>query len=221
MTTAIDFMRAILSEPAADVPRLVYADWLEENGDAARAEFIRVQCELARPCRLGYSDAFHVDMPCAACDPLARRERELLDAHGHVWADPVACLLGGVPEHIGGGKFNVRARPQGGLAPQIEFHRGFVAAVTMDAASFLAVGPMLLAQNPIEEVALTTLPEVSWGAVAGSARSRLCRLVGRERQTHIQYLENPFAARQRILLECLRAEFPSVNNWHLPGGADA
>jgi uncharacterized protein (TIGR02996 family) len=28
-------------------PRLVYADWLEENGEPERAEFIRVQCELS------------------------------------------------------------------------------------------------------------------------------------------------------------------------------
>jgi uncharacterized protein (TIGR02996 family) len=40
--------RAICEEPWEDTPRLVYADWLDENGDPARAEFIRVQIELAR-----------------------------------------------------------------------------------------------------------------------------------------------------------------------------
>jgi uncharacterized protein (TIGR02996 family) len=33
--------------PDNDAPRLVYADWLDEQGDP-RGEFIRVQCELAR-----------------------------------------------------------------------------------------------------------------------------------------------------------------------------
>jgi uncharacterized protein (TIGR02996 family) len=42
------FVRAILEKPDDDLPRLVYADWLDEHGDAARAEFIRVQIELAR-----------------------------------------------------------------------------------------------------------------------------------------------------------------------------
>lgn len=45
------FLSAICAEPADDSPRLVYADWLEERGlkgDAERAAFIRVQCELAR-----------------------------------------------------------------------------------------------------------------------------------------------------------------------------
>lgn len=40
-------LRAIADEPHDDLPRLAYADWLEENGDLDRAEFIRVQCRLA------------------------------------------------------------------------------------------------------------------------------------------------------------------------------
>jgi uncharacterized protein (TIGR02996 family) len=45
------FLRAICSEPEDDTPRLVYADYLEEHGDdfgRARAEFIRLQIDLAR-----------------------------------------------------------------------------------------------------------------------------------------------------------------------------
>lgn len=39
---------AICQHPEEDTPRLMYADWLEENGEADRAEFIRIQCELAQ-----------------------------------------------------------------------------------------------------------------------------------------------------------------------------
>lgn len=42
------FLSAIVREPADDTARLVYADWLDEQGEADRAEFIRVQVELAR-----------------------------------------------------------------------------------------------------------------------------------------------------------------------------
>ncbi len=45
------FLEAIVNNPDDDTARLVFADWLDEQGsadDAARAEFIRVQCELAR-----------------------------------------------------------------------------------------------------------------------------------------------------------------------------
>ena len=42
------FLRAIFDAPDDDTPRLVYADFLEENGDAQRARLIRVQCEIAQ-----------------------------------------------------------------------------------------------------------------------------------------------------------------------------
>ncbi len=42
------FLRAIFDVPEDDTPRLVYADFLDENGEAERAELIRLQCELAR-----------------------------------------------------------------------------------------------------------------------------------------------------------------------------
>ncbi|MFL5341901.1 MAG: TIGR02996 domain-containing protein [Gemmataceae bacterium] len=74
MTDETAFLRTILDRPLDDAPRLVYADWLEECGDTARAEFIRVQVELAQ-------------LP--ADDPrrseLAARERELLHRHERDW----------------------------------------------------------------------------------------------------------------------------------------
>ena len=46
--TAEALMQAVLDAPDDDdAPRLVYADYLEERGEAPRAEFIRIQCELA------------------------------------------------------------------------------------------------------------------------------------------------------------------------------
>jgi len=39
-------LRSIRADPADDFPRLLYADWCEENGQDERAEFIRVQIEL-------------------------------------------------------------------------------------------------------------------------------------------------------------------------------
>jgi uncharacterized protein (TIGR02996 family) len=42
------FLREICERPDDDAPRLIYADWLDENGESARAEFIRVQVEQAR-----------------------------------------------------------------------------------------------------------------------------------------------------------------------------
>jgi uncharacterized protein (TIGR02996 family) len=41
------FLHAICENPEDDAARLVFADWLQEHGEEERAEFIRVQIELA------------------------------------------------------------------------------------------------------------------------------------------------------------------------------
>ena len=82
-------LAAILAHPAEDTPRLMYADWLDEHGEHARAEFIRVQCGLARY-PAGESARHHPvclgprSPRCRWCD-LRRRERELWDAHAREW----------------------------------------------------------------------------------------------------------------------------------------
>ena len=50
---------AVLAEPDDDLPRLVYADYLEENGRAPLAQFIRAQMTLSHcpPGHPGYADA--------------------------------------------------------------------------------------------------------------------------------------------------------------------
>ncbi|MDY3562002.1 TIGR02996 domain-containing protein [Gemmata sp. JC673] len=47
MSEEAALLRAIYAEPDDDTPRLVYADWLDENGQPGRAEFVRTQIELA------------------------------------------------------------------------------------------------------------------------------------------------------------------------------
>jgi uncharacterized protein (TIGR02996 family) len=59
-------VRAILAAPDDDLPRLVYADWLEENGRPTLAELTRLQCAVA-----DLRDRQRV--PWAACDALAER----------------------------------------------------------------------------------------------------------------------------------------------------
>src|SRR5438128_298175 len=52
MTAATDQQAALLAAvadtPEEDTPRLILADWLEEHGESARAEFIRAECEYWR-----------------------------------------------------------------------------------------------------------------------------------------------------------------------------
>src|SRR5215208_1611384 len=48
MTDGDALYRAILDAPDDDAPRLVWADWLDEHGEADRAAFVRCQCEWTR-----------------------------------------------------------------------------------------------------------------------------------------------------------------------------
>src|SRR5947199_487789 len=66
-------LRAICANPDDDTSRLVFADWLDEHAEPERAEFIRVQIELARG----------VENPA-----LKEREKVLLAAHRDEWEQP-------------------------------------------------------------------------------------------------------------------------------------
>jgi uncharacterized protein (TIGR02996 family) len=46
-------LRAVAAAPDDDLPRLVFADWFDENGDPDRAVFVRAQVEFARHWRSG------------------------------------------------------------------------------------------------------------------------------------------------------------------------
>lgn len=77
MTEDSDFVRAIEAKPDDDIPRLIYADWLDDRGESARAEFIRLQIELAS------IDEFDPRWP-----ELTHREQALIREHGHRWKIP-------------------------------------------------------------------------------------------------------------------------------------
>jgi uncharacterized protein (TIGR02996 family) len=73
-TTLSALLQGAKEQPDDDLPRLVLADWLEEHGDADRAEFVRLQCALARTAE---------DDPRRA--GLKARERARLKAHAPRW----------------------------------------------------------------------------------------------------------------------------------------
>ncbi|MBL8800197.1 MAG: TIGR02996 domain-containing protein [Planctomycetia bacterium] len=79
----LEQLQAIVNRPMDTAPRLIYADWLEERGECARAEFIRIQCELAFQCR-PYTGRL------AALD---QRQEQLLADHCADWLGEVrGCL---------------------------------------------------------------------------------------------------------------------------------
>src|SRR5688572_6709814 len=77
MTERDALLRAVCENPDDDTPRLVLADWLDENEEPERAEFIRLQIELAT-----MRDGKAKQMRQA-------REKELLNSHQEEWAAPL------------------------------------------------------------------------------------------------------------------------------------
>ncbi|HEY1068810.1 MAG TPA: TIGR02996 domain-containing protein [Pirellulales bacterium] len=74
------FLAHIATHLDDDAPRLIYADWLDEQRDP-RGEFIRVQCERAK---LPPGDPQD--------EPLRRREHELFLQHRDEWLAPLAAI---------------------------------------------------------------------------------------------------------------------------------
>jgi uncharacterized protein (TIGR02996 family) len=83
MTDGLALVRSILAATGDDAPRLVYADWLEEHGQPERAEFIRVQCELARLMIL--DDSEPSENADRRWESLVERERVLWHDSRQIW----------------------------------------------------------------------------------------------------------------------------------------
>jgi uncharacterized protein (TIGR02996 family) len=147
MTHDEAFLQAIRDEPDSDAPRLIYADWLEEHGQEARAEFIRLQCERARP---------GTD-PARAAELEARSFRLLAD-NWEAWVGPLRELVG--PDGARQGE----AWLLGGPHPDglFRFRRGFVQSLALRAEVFVARGGDLARLAPLRHLRL-------WGAESHAA----------------------------------------------------
>src|SRR5437870_62422 len=78
--TEMGLLDAIHAEPRSDELRLIYADWLDDNGQGEYAEFIRLQVARAAAVRV-----------CAYIggEGIIPREQALAEAHAASWARPI------------------------------------------------------------------------------------------------------------------------------------
>jgi uncharacterized protein (TIGR02996 family) len=134
------FLRAILQRPDDDA-RLVFADWLEENGDESErryAEFVRLQCRLAAG---------------AGRPEDERDERRLLALHSANWGAPLKALLG-LPVEATPWEY----RPPnmyGEQAPHWEFRRGFIEKLSLSAEDLLRHARELFQLAPLRHLRVT------------------------------------------------------------------
>ncbi len=134
--TLADFIPAIRANIDDDTPRLIAADWLEEQGQAERAEFIRAQCELAK-------------MTCS-----------------HMSHPEPCCYEVGSPDGSKCGRLRQRDFSLGGRLPATKVihencegwgcRRGFIEVITCTATNWLAHADAILREHPVREVRLTT-----------------------------------------------------------------
>lgn len=152
MTDHDALLAAVLAAPADDLPRLVYADWLDEHGDPDRAAFIRTQVRLAS------ADPW---------EPAAVRVRAFdPDAvTGRPWVHTLP-----------------RPPFAAEWLPDRPFHRGFGWAVRLTALTgLLDSGGRLFDEAPVGELHLPTATLDEWRRVGRSAwlpRVRAVRFFG-------------------------------------------
>ena len=135
-------LAAVLDNPDDDLPRLVYADWLDDNGPslwspdcesaADRAALIRLQIEQARA--EPYSPAWR------AADA---RARELVNRHYTVWTLHLPeCVI------------------------SAQFHRGLIEQVTVEATRFPYGARVLFETEPVQEIRATRFVQsVEWESI--------------------------------------------------------
>lgn len=144
-------LAAVLAYPEDDAPRLIYADFLDEQGQSDRADFIRVQVHLAHwGDHLGSHLDDGTDYSCGVCN-LRRRERELLD--DDMSDDWTFDAREGIPPHWCRGADVYETTDS-----YARFRRGFIAQIRCSAADWLAHAGAILAAQPVQEVTLTTWP---------------------------------------------------------------
>lgn len=191
MTDGEALLAAIIANPDDDTPRLVYADWLEENGQGERAEFIRVQiaqAAIAMEADPKQGVAIGADGRLTYATPpaferhqeLDRRAAELLSAH-----DDWDWMPDGFAENGGW-----------------DWERGFVGRVECTAAEWLAHGDAIRAAHPVTRVKMTTEPDLQ------VLRTGVYSLPGKSRWAATELGDNE--QWRDVALRLLRAEWPGV-----------
>lgn len=139
MTDGELLLRGVLEEPADDTARLVYADWLDENGEPERAEFVRVQVELSNrgyPGPLSHRAAAIAIADVAKLEPLVGRSVAILYSHVADWLGDPFILID--PQYV----------------RDWSWSRGFLVHIEIPFSDFMEHAEAIFAAHPITSVRL-------------------------------------------------------------------
>jgi uncharacterized protein (TIGR02996 family) len=144
------FLRDIIEHPENDTPRLIYADWLEENGQADRGQLIRLQCRYVN---LYQHYINHHDAKVGNCEECneSHRVSELLTSYPYAAriGEPMACaddcplnLFPNMQKELSQKRVSV----------YWTWQRGFILDFRCTWLDWINYGPVLASWHPIESV---------------------------------------------------------------------
>lgn len=173
------FLRTICERPDDDTPRLIFADWLEEQGQEQRAQWIRVQIELAKLDKPASATQFKVGnevrfdyelcMACAELEEGQCRWHALKEVEDNLWWSFYPHTVpGGVPDWLKlfpdypteicnqHEKHCTRSCvPEGApLHLLLTWRRGFPASVDCHQEAWLKWGPQIVQRAPVVDISL-------------------------------------------------------------------
>lgn len=163
------FLRDIASRPADDAPRLVFADWLCDNGDPHRARMIRAQTERWRLVH----DNEDIASIGQRLDDLDRLAGELLRLYGEDWtlSDANVAGINGIRQY------------------HVDYNRGFPSGIRIDFSLWEAHHELLLSIWPLDRVCLLgTLPPLEEFTVKHNERDRTVETTVCVRLDRVQYM---------------------------------
>lgn len=223
-TVAENFIADIIAHREDDTPRLIYADWLDDHGQADRAEFIRVQIEverlrnqrrqlhgpegverirkLVRPFpdqSPQHPDCIEDHRLCREINKHLSREHELLHSSNGRGGFNCWDWIGNATEVV----------PDGDeWAKYVYLSRGFVSKITCTADDWLKHADALLHNHPIEAVRLTTWPDAGYGDINDVVR--LATENGPIRNILSFPARDIFPGQRATVREACRREWPTI-----------
>jgi uncharacterized protein (TIGR02996 family) len=151
----LSFIRAAAAQPADDTLRLVYADWLEEQGGeaySAQAAFVRLQ---VRRSRLHPADPARTE---ALEQETALRRKYQRDWNGRIHRYLTRC------------QFPEKVDARHGALRGWNYHRGMIARVSVTTNALTAHTDLVFALGPIAHLHIAMFPGTAWN------HSALCRV---------------------------------------------
>ena len=181
MSDGAALVAAIEADPDADLPRLLWADWLDDHGRPERAELVRVQCAPDQS------------------RGLVRREGQLLDALARDWP---ADLL--PPGHVflPGGR-----RLGSSFCIRPKFVRGCLTGVVFALCGYERAADRFAGREPLLEVHLLNTGRVPRRLAASPHLRRVSTLDG---HGAVGLVASPNLLRLRIVSRCAPADVTAL-----------